>query len=173
MKNKELLKKIKAAAASDQIKRKDPRYLRAMAFLTKKGFLRANKSFENWYVGKLFVGDAIWAGKHLEPRILEVLPAAVIRLPKEIKLDDKVPDELHKAVKALEDKKGKGPDFFGIKYEKYRTWLELNLKDKRTKPASEKKIMRSFRLSPEAIKKLKLRQEETGLSGSDLIESLL
>lgn len=173
MKNKELLAKIKKAAEKDKAKRRDVRYLRAMAFLVKKGFLRANQNFEKWYLGRLIITDAIWAGENLEPRILEVLPAAVLRLPKEFILNDKTPKELLNAIDALKNNKENGPRFYGIEYKKYKVWLDLPLKDKRTKPVVEKKIMKSFRLTPAAIEKLKLRQKETGLSGAEIIESLL
>ena len=73
----------------------------------------------------------------------------------------------------LKKRETNGPDFMGVKFSKYKIWLNLELADKRTKPNYQKKIMRSFRLSPEAIKKLESRIKETGLSGADLIESLL
>lgn len=171
MKNK-ILDKIKKAAEQDQKKRLDARFLRTMAFLTRKGALKANRNYDDWYEGKLFLKDAVWAGKNLEPRILEVLPAMALRLPKEIVLTD-APKIFLNALEALKTKKENGPDFMGVPFDKYKVWVNLELEDKRTKPMDQKKIMRSFRLSPRCIEKLKKRIKDTGCSGSEVIESLL
>lgn len=167
-----LVEKIKKAAKQDKIKRKDPRFLRTMAFLTKKGALKANRDYDRWYRGKLFLRDALWTGEHVEPRVLEVLPAMALRLPKEV-IYTKAPDAFLMALEALRNDKNEGPDFMGISFAKYKVWLDLELKDKRTKPARKKKIMRSFRLSPHCIKKLEQEINKTGKSGSEVIESLL
>lgn len=170
--NKKILDNIKKAAERDKRKRRDPRYLRAMAFLTKKGALKANRDFTKWYRGKLNVKDALWAGKHLEPRILEVLPAIALRLPKEVLLTD-APVTLLKAIAALKNTDQEGPDFLGVPFKKYKVWINLALNDGRTKPVKDQKQMRSFRLSPESIKKLEKRMKKTGLSGAGVIEALL
>ena len=171
MQNK-ILEKIKKAAELDKQKRLDARFLKTMAFLTRKGALKANRNYDEWYVGKLYFKDAVWAGKNLEPRILEVLPAMALRLPKEIVLKG-APKTFLKALEALKANQKQGPDFMGVPYDKYKAWVNLELEDKRTKPMDQKKIMRSFRLSPRCIEKLKKRMDETGSSGSEVIESLL
>ena len=94
-------------------------------------------------------------------------------MPKEIIWNENVPKTLKGAVEAIKNNRDDGPDFFGIPYKKYKVWADLTLNDRRTKPMSEKKQMRSFRLSVEAIKKLKKRQMQTGMSGAKVIESLL
>ena len=101
-----VLKKIKQAAQRDNKKRLDLRYLRSMAFLTKKGALKSNRDFSKWYAGKLYLADALWAGKHLEPRILEVLPAMKLRFPKEVVLIN-APKAFLDAVDALKKKRDK------------------------------------------------------------------
>jgi hypothetical protein len=173
MKNQDLIKKIKQAAIRDQKKRRDPRYLRAMGFFTKKGFLRANQDFTPWQKGKLFVQDAIWAGLNLEPRILEVLPAAIARLPKEIVASDKIHKDLIDAVTSLNAGDEEGPTIFGIEFKTYKVWMQLTLIDRRTKPNFDKKLMRSFRLRRTAIERLKAKAKELGQSESDTIESFL
>ncbi len=168
-----ILENIKIAAARDEKRRKDQRYLRVMGFLTRKGFLTANKDFEKFKHGKLHVADAIWAGKNLEPRILEVLPVTVARLPKEVVICDEYLEEFKAITTALLNHEESGPNFMGIPYEKYKVWMNLNLKDKRTKPAHQKKLMRSFRLSPSAIECLDEKIKKTGQSGADIIEALI
>lgn len=173
MEKKNIIKEIKKAAENDKKKRKDIRYLRAMAWFVKKGFLKTNQDFTKWNLGKLCVQDAIWAGKHLEPRILEVLPAAMVRLPKEFVRNQKEPKALNEAIQALATNQKEGPLFMGIDYDKYKVWVDLKLNDGRTKPMFEQKQMRSFRLSPTAIRKLNQLRKESGLSGSEIIELLL
>lgn len=170
--NKLILEKIFKQAKLDELRRKDPRYLRTMSFLVKKGVLISNKNYDQWYRGKLYFKDALWTGKNLEPRVLEVLPAVALRLPKEIIYND-VPKAFLNAVEAMKNNKAKGPDFMGVPYLKYKVWLNLKLNDKRTKPLNQKKIMKSFRLSPSCITKLEDKIKETGMSGSQIIESLL
>lgn len=75
-----LIKKIKQRAEDDKLKRKDIRFLKTMGFLVSKGFLKVNYNIPNLPNMRLHIEDAIWAGKNIEPRILEVLPAAVLRL---------------------------------------------------------------------------------------------
>lgn len=171
-KKNDFLNKIKLAAKNDAKLRKDPRYLRAMGFLTRKGFLKANRDFSDFNVGKLFIEDALWAGKKLEPRILEVLPATIARLPHEIVLNKEL-KALTQAVNAINTQAKAGPDFMGIPFEKYKVWANLQIKDKRTKPINQKKIMRSFRLTPGSIQQLEKQMEASGKSGAEIIENLL
>src|SRR5688572_24526243 len=101
MKKELILKKIKQAARRDRKKRLDPRYIRTMAFLTAKGFLFANRRFPQWPNLRLQIDDAIWAGKNVEPRILEVLPAAVLRLGRRFDFDPNKHKELDKTLEDL------------------------------------------------------------------------
>jgi len=167
-----LVEKIRKQAELDSLKRKDPRFLRTMEFLVRKGFLKANRNYEKWNSGKLYLRDALWAGENVEPRVLEVLPAVAVRLPKEVNLNG-APKVFFDAFEALKKNQNDGPDFFGVSFDKYKVWLDLELKDKRTKPVSQKKIMKSFRLSFECIRRLEEKMQETGESGSNVIESLL
>ena len=73
------IKKIKEIAQQDKGRRLDPRYLKVMGFLVAKGFLYINKKIHLNPNGHINLKDAIWAGRLVEPRILEVLPAAYER----------------------------------------------------------------------------------------------
>jgi len=73
---KDFIKKIKKLAQQDEKRRLDPRYLKVMGFLAAKGFLYINKKILLNPNGHINLTDAIWAGRFVEPRILEVLPAA-------------------------------------------------------------------------------------------------
>ena len=87
MNKRAFIKKITAIAQQDKRRRLDPRYLKVMGFLVAKGFLYINKNIHLNPNGHINVKDAIWAGGFVEPRILEVLPAAYERF----KMKEKCP----------------------------------------------------------------------------------
>lgn len=176
MDKKIILEKIKKAAQADARKRQDMRYKRAMAFLIKKGFLKANENFESFYFAKLDVQDLIWAGKNVEPRILEVLPAVVARLPKAVRFMNLNRDEtnLKNTVQDLLQNKEEGRNFLNMPYRKIKVWMNLRLNDNRTKPADQKKIMKTFRFAPETLRRLQQLKKLKGFkSETDLIEALI
>lgn len=113
MKNEKLLKLIKEKAAKDAEMRKDPRYLRTMGFLVAKGFLKTEKLFP-LRVRMLNVDDAIWAGVNVEPRILEVLPAAIIRFEKYFYFDKTKYPILIEIIKHLKKGELYAKDFHGF-----------------------------------------------------------
>lgn len=173
MNRNEILAKIKKAKELDDKRRTDIRYLRAMAFFVKKGFLRANADFTKYYLPKVRVQDAIWAGQMVEPRILEVLPAAVARLPRAFIFEGQKNNELREVAEALANKQEIGKDFFNIPYRKIRTWMFLQLKDQRTKTEQNKKMMKTFRFIPAVVEKLSQLKEATGNSETEIIEQLV
>lgn len=165
----DFLKKIKRAAQQDTKNRRDHRYLRVMGFLTAKGFLYTNKKIPRLPNAKIDIEDAIWAGRKVEPRILEVLPAAILRLRNHFNYDPTKHIEIKQILDAmLNDEPGY---FFGIAIEKIRPWLEIKLKDGRTKKLTEKKVTKTFRLRPETLKKMAEIKARTGQSDAEIIES--
>jgi hypothetical protein len=174
MNNKKLIEQIKKAVLKDDKNRKDLRYKKAMAFLVRKGFLKTNMNFENYYQAKIKIKDLIWAGQNVEPRILEVLPAAAARLPRAFIFDaTKDAKTLQQVVFDLKENKEKGADFLKMPYEKLKVWMNLPLNDGRTKITENKKIMRTFRLKPETIHKMELLKKKNGTSVAAIIESLV
>jgi hypothetical protein len=86
-----------------------------------KGFLHTNQPVQLLPNVRINIEDAIWAGKNVEPRILEDLPAAIIRIGRHFNYEPKVHLELRKIIEALaENTEG---EFFGIPGEKIRPWL--------------------------------------------------
>ncbi len=151
--NKNIIDKIKQAARRDAKKRKDLRYLQTMTFLTRKGLLKTNQIF-NVHLPRLDANDAVWAGVHVEPRILEVLPAAILHFPKAFTGLKKLPKTLIEIIYLIQDDAKEGPGFHGIEFNKMKFWANIQLKDKRTKPNKEKRQTKTFRLRPELLKKL-------------------
>jgi hypothetical protein len=173
MNREALIREIKKKAKQDQKKRRDPRFLATMGFLVAKGFLKTNREIPLLPNKRIRVDDAIWAGLHVEPRILEILPAAVLRLGKHFDLDPLVHKELFIVVEQLRRRQEQGEAFCGMPYEKVKVWAEFPLRDRRVKPVTEKKVMKTFRLDPVALERLKAAAESKNSSETEIIEKLL
>jgi hypothetical protein len=146
------------------------RFKKVMAFLVHKGLLLSNGKFN--YVDEFDIGDALWAAKY-EPRILEVLPAAVIHFPKSIVDVEKLPKQLMMMIEQIKKNHDIEMVYKGIQYKDMRRWANIKLKDRRTKPLSEKKIQQNFRLSPAALDNLNSMAISQGLNRTEVIEKLL
>jgi hypothetical protein len=170
---KNILKEIKKNALKDQRNRRDPRYIRVMAFLTAKGFLLANQTFPHGGNMRLRIDDAVWAGKTLEPRILEVLPAADLRFGKHFDLEPAHHRELANTLADLKEFKAKGRDFQGVPYEKLKVWVSHKLKDGRLRTLENKKVPRNFRFSPQTILKLELLAKKFKKNQTAVLEDLI
>ena len=166
----ELLKRIKQKANRDARKRLDPRFRRTMGFLVAKGFLQTNFEVQKLPNQRLRIEDAIWAGRNVEPRILEVLPAAVLRLEKHFDLNEGMHKELARVVRQLRDGVEAGDEFCEIPFHKLKVWANLSLQDGRTKTPRKKKIMKTFRLSPRAVEVLELASRASGRSVTEVLE---
>lgn len=173
MKKADLLKKIARAAKEDEKKRHDRRYLEVMGFLVAKGFLRSNQDILPAPNKRVLIDDAIWAGKNVEPRILEMLPAAVLRLPKHFDLDRAKHTELAVTIDRLKRMDADGPALWGIAYNKLKVWTDFDLRDGRTKTFGEKKVTKTFRLSPAAISKLKERAKKLRCTETEALEKAI
>jgi hypothetical protein len=74
-----LIKRARRAHEALERRRRDPRYRRVLGRLVTLGVLKTNQDIPP-YRKRIAVEDALWAGE-LEPRILEVLPALVVKRP--------------------------------------------------------------------------------------------
>ena len=116
---------------------------------------------------------ALKAGRELEPRIIEVLPAALIHFPSNFEDLDRVPPELNEIINAIYSDKNEGIELEGIPFSAMKRWANEVLTDKRIVPAKEKRKMVSYRLSPEAIRTLKTRSARENISETQFIERLI
>jgi len=168
-----LVQKIKRKAKQDASKRRDPRFLETMGFLVAKGFLRTNLNTPLIPNKRLRIDDAIWAGVNVEPRILEVLPAAVLRLPRHFDLDSNRHPVLAQVVDHLRRGENHGLDFCGTPYDRIKVWANFPLRDRRVKPASKKKRIKTFRLDPTVIQHLKEIANARGCTETEIVEALI
>src|SRR6185503_19340858 len=76
--------------------------------------------------------------------------------------------------RVIENLKGNGDgEFFGIPIEKIRPWLNIRLKDKRIKSLDEKKVIKTIRLSPATIERIRVLKRKMKISEADLLEKLV
>lgn len=166
-----LLSKIRRRAREDAKRRQDPRFLETMGFLLAKGFLKTDLPIPRRPNKKLTVDDAVWAGRKVEPRILEVLPAALLRFPRHFITDTSRHYELLAIVKSLRNGDSHGPSLWNIPFDKLRAWQKLPTADGRVK--LERRIVKTFRLSPTIAKLLKESALQSGCTETEILEQAI
>jgi hypothetical protein len=142
---------------------------RVIGFLVAKGLLidpRANPL----PLVKLTPEEVLWVAENVEPRVLEVLPAALLHFPRSFLHWDRYPKEIQSAAAAIRKGDVRHPNVFGLKFADMKRWAELELTDRRTKPVSQKRVMRAFRLRPETITKLSRAAAKHGITETELLE---
>lgn len=172
----ETLLRFKALAQRNEARRLDPRFLETMGFLVAKGFLGYNRPIPEKPNARLDIQDAIWAGKNVEPRILEVLPAALARLKRHFLLPKDPGTEernLIETAHALEVGAEDARAFLKIPYAKLKVWMNLPLKDRRTRIQTEKKRLKTFRLHPTVIQKLAQTAKSEQVTEAEILERLI
>lgn len=150
----------------------DARTQRVLGFLLAKGLLVGQDVPRNGEA-KLRIKDVLWVGDHVEPRALEVLPAAIIHFPRTFLGTIDMPVALADVIEAIVNGDMRGPDFRGMRYRDMRKWANRGTADGRTKPLSEIRVNKTFRLSPAAIDALKKRSREQGVSMTRFLEDFL
>lgn len=173
MNKKALIEKINMLAHQDKQRRIDPRYLKIMGFLVAKGFLHTNKRIPLNPNEHINLKDAVWAGRFVEPRILEVLPAAYERFKKHFSGDRDTIEKLEQIIDCIKQKDHREIDFFGIAIEKMTPWFFIRLRDGRSKSLDKRKVSKSFRFKPETINTLKTLKDQTGQSETEILENLV
>lgn len=173
MKNKALIEKINRLAEQDKKRRQDPRYLKVMGFLISKGFLHTNTVIPLCPNEHIILKDAIWAGRNVEPRILEVLPAAYERFKKHFSGDANTVEKLEQIINCIKEKGNREIDFFSISIEKMKPWFFIKLRDGRSKSLDQRKISKTYRFKPKTIEKLKKLRVQTGQSETEILEKLI
>jgi len=142
-------------------RRRDPRYRRVLGRLVAAGLLVTNEDVEP-YRGRITVGDALWSAA-AEPRILELLPAALIKRPSYFSDPENLPPDLREVVRAL--RRGQTPAAWrGIDGQALRRWLPL-VGHKGKLPSR----LKTFRLTPREVALLARLASELGLSQTAVV----
>jgi hypothetical protein len=142
-------------------RRRDPRYVRVMGRFVREGLLFTNRDVpENRR--PVAVEDVLFAGE-LEPRLLELLPALIIKRPAMFRGVEALPPDLAEAVRALRHDAAP-PDFRGIPGQDIHGWLR-RVGRKGKVPAR----LKAFRLRPEDQRLLSELSQRLDLSETDVI----
>ncbi|HLG19014.1 MAG TPA: hypothetical protein VI895_04250 [Bdellovibrionota bacterium] len=146
---------------------------RVLGFLAAKGLL-----IVPWVkarpTGKLRVPDVLWVAKNVEPRVLEVLPAALLHFPAAFLQKDRLPKDVRAVLAQI--KKGEKADRMvrGIPFKNFQRWTERILPDRRTKPLSrQRRITKSFRFPQHIAEGIRQQASLRGLGESQYLESLV
>lgn len=146
-------------------------YTKVVGLLSGLGFLIAPDVRPSSTV-KVDINDAISIGRLAEPRVLEVLPAAVVSFPKSFLHLENSPQIFREIVDAL--KSGRpGPAFEGISFEKFFEAANRPTKNRKRKIISERRISKTFRFAPETIKALTEQSRKNGSDNTSYLEMLI
>jgi hypothetical protein len=146
-------------------RRAQPRYLRVLGRFVEAGLLRTNEP-AILHRKPIRVVDALWASE-VEPRILELLPALLIKKPSFFEDASALPEDLERAVRAL--KRNRVPEpLRGIPGSDLARWVpRVGRKDKL--PSR----LRCFRLSAEDSQYLAHLARELDLNETEVMRRAL
>ena len=173
MNKKALIKKINKLAQQDKKRRLDPRYLKIMGFLVAKGFLYINQKIPLNPNRHINLNDAIWAGRFVEPRILEVLPAAYERFKRHFSGEADTVENLEQIINYIKQKNNHKIDFYGISIEKIKPCFFIRLRDGRSKSLDKRKVSKTYRFKPETVDILNSLKDQTGQTETEILEKLI
>ena len=142
-----------------------------LGFLVAKGLLRSN--FPPNGAAKVTVNDFLRAAEELEPRVLAVLPAAIIHFPKAFTDRANFPAPLPQIIENILKGEREGPDLFHVPFQELKRWANAKLADKRTKPAFLRKARKTYRFAPEVVMKLETTSANRSVTETALLEELV
>lgn len=123
---KDLVELAKKKKAEDDVLKNEPFYLKTIAWFHYLGLLRHNKIEPQRHTVTL--AEALKAGK-LEPRVMELIPAILVVLPKALKFKKaEIPNDLT-ALVALIRKRQEPGEFRGVTPEAFLHWLRAPVMD--------------------------------------------
>jgi len=155
-KRDKLLRRARAEARKAEERRRDRRFLTVMGRLVAEGLLETNIDEVRPHHRKIRVADALWAGE-LEPRILELLPALVLKKPGLFRDAHDLPEDLAEVIQCV--RRGRpAPPFRGIPAADYERWVP-RIGHRGKQPT----VVKSFRLSASDARLLAELRAELGL----------
>jgi hypothetical protein len=157
----ELQRRAKRRLTQIKHGQKDARFLRVMGRFVDEGLLLVNEEVAP-FRGRLSIEDVLWAGE-LEPRLLELLPALVVKRPALFEAGSGLPEDLGSVVVDL--KRDRVPQAFrGIPGPDLHRWL-TRVGRRGKVPA----LLKSFRFTPEDLRLLEHLAQKLGISQTDVV----
>ncbi len=147
----ELQRRAKARLARDKRARRTPRFRRAIGRLVAAKLLETNVAVDV-HRKPVPLGDFLWAGQH-EPRILELLPAIVVKRPSLLAKPIELPDDLKEVTRAIRHGVDY-PVFREVPPHKYLHWI-----DKVGHRGRTPSLVKNFRLRREDVARLRRLKE--------------
>lgn len=172
MKNKDLINKAVALTRKLEELREDGRVRDVLGFLHLKNLLVSTVKYE-FNGKKISIIDALFVGEHFEPRVLEVLPAAILKFPSAWKNLNRMPEDLVDLLKAICSGEEARGDFRGIAYKNILKWCHANSCDRRTVPTNKYRVTLSLRLTRDLLKRVKDKASNRGVSVTSLVQEAI
>ena len=148
-------------------KHRDPRFRKAMGRFVAEGLLQTNVEGIRPHEKPVPLDDALWAGG-VEPRIMELLPAVLVKKPSLLRLPRELPDDVAEVMHAIRHGKA-APSFRGVSPEQYLPWVTV-VGRKGKSPS----VLKSFRFRHEDVLRLsRLRENLPARSDTAVIRMAL
>ena len=148
-------------------KQRDPRFRAAMGRFVAEGLLETNIEGIVPRRRPVPLGDALWAGT-VEPRIMELLPAVLVKKPRLLRLPKDLPDDVAEVMHAIRHGKP-APIFRGVPPEQYLPWV-TRVGRKGLSPS----VLKSFRFRHDDVLRLaRLRKSLPARSDTEVIRMAL
>ncbi|MCB9707246.1 MAG: hypothetical protein H6714_00450 [Myxococcales bacterium] len=119
--NETLQKAARKTAKALDRKRRDPRFAQVIGKLVDMGLIEINFKSVSGYRGKINLEDTLWAGQ-IEPRVLELLPALVLKRPGIFRGTLTLPPDLEKVISAIRHNETLVP-FRDVAPKDYMQWI--------------------------------------------------
>lgn len=157
----DLKKRAQRRHATIVRRRRDPRYRRVLSRFVGAGLLDTLEPVTP-HRKPIGVADALWAGE-LEPRILELLPALLVKRPSFFRRAEALPRDLAEVVHALERNK-LPPNFRGIPGEDLARWVP-RVGRKNKLPSR----LKSFRFTSDDLRLLAQIRDDLGTTETEVV----
>lgn len=110
---------------------------RVLGFFVAKGYLVAPQITPVRNI-KLDIEDVVFIADNLEPRVWEVLPAALISFPASFLRKENLPEDFLELLESLKKDEESEQLFRGIAFKAFKRWMKLTPTDKRKPSYSSK-----------------------------------
>jgi len=164
MKREEIERLARKKVENLRVKFSDPRYKKIIGKFVATGLLEHNKVPP--YRGRISLEDVFWVGE-IEPRVIELLPAVLLRRPKLIEVQNAMPEDLRQLLIQLRKGISTG-EFRGIPANLYSRWV-----GRLGRKAAPPSVLKTFRFQREDIDRLNEIKNQSGLNESEIIRLAL
>jgi hypothetical protein len=148
-------------------KQRDPRFKKVIGRFVAAKLLKTNIEGIRPYEKPVPLEDALWAGT-VEPRILELLPAVLLKKPGLLRLPEDLPKDVIEVMHAIRHGKT-APSFRGVAPDQYLPWVT-----KVGRRGRSPSVLKSFRFKRDDVLRLaRLRESLPARSDTEVIRMAL